>query len=240
MKKGWSSMITVFPSEARYSVDLGWLRSNLSFSFGAYQDPESAAFGPMRVLNDDFVAPKKGFGAHPHSDMEIVSIVLSGKLRHEDSSGNVGVTSWGGIQRMTAGTGILHTEFNASGEEELNLLQMWFMPEKRGLEPSYEITDFDVNSLQGQWVPVVSSRGSEGVAKIHQDLTIYLRRMDNGQTASFETGGKERRIFLFVIEGRVTLNGFSLKSRDSVRVEGERSLDLAAEDNSLIMLIDMP
>lgn len=141
---------------------------------------------------------------------------------------------------MTAGTGILHTEFNASGEEELNLLQMWFMPEKRGLEPSYEITDFDVNSLQGQWVPVVSSRGSEGVAKIHQDLTIYLRRMDNGQTASFETGGKERRIFLFVIEGRVTLNGFSLKSRDSVRVEGERSLDLAAEDNSLIMLIDMP
>lgn len=233
-------MIKVFPAEDRYSVDLGWLRSHLSFSFGAYQDPDNTAFGPMRVLNDDFIAPIKGFGAHPHSDMEIVSIVLSGKLRHEDSLGNVGVTSWGGIQRMTAGSGILHTEFNASSDEEVNLLQMWFMPEKRGLEPSYEITEFDVNSLQGQWVPVVSGQASERVAKIHQDVSIYLRRMDSGETASFESGDKDRRIFLFVIEGQVTLNGCSLKSRDSARVEGERSFEITAEDNSLIMLIDMP
>jgi quercetin 2,3-dioxygenase len=233
-------MITLYPSETRYSSDLGWLRSNFSFSFADYHDPENTAFGPMRVLNDDFIAPTRGFGAHPHSDMEIVSIVLSGKLRHEDSLGNVGVTSWGEIQRMTAGTGILHTEFNASEDEELNLLQLWFMPVTRGLNPSYEITKFDVNSLEGGWVPVVSNKSSEHVAKVHQDLSIYLRRMKALETANFETTREDRRIFLFVIEGQMTINQLSLKPRDSIRVEGEKSLTITAEENSLIMLIELP
>jgi quercetin 2,3-dioxygenase len=233
-------MITLYPSETRYSSNLGWLRSNFSFSFADYHDPENTAFGPMRVLNDDFIAPTRGFGAHPHSDMEIVSIVLSGKLRHEDSLGNVGVTSWGEIQRMTAGIGILHTEFNASEDEELNLLQLWFMPETRGLNPSYEITKFDVNSLEGSWVPVVSNKSSEHVAKVHQDLSIYLRRMKALETASFEPARDNRRIFLFVIEGQMTINRLSLKPRDSIRVEGEKSLTITAEENSLIMLIELP
>jgi quercetin 2,3-dioxygenase len=235
-------MITVYPSETRYSVDQGWLRSSFSFSFGPYYDPENTSFGPMRVLNDDYVAPKKGFGAHPHSDMEIVSIVLSGKLRHEDSLGNVGVTSWGEIQRMSAGTGIIHTEFSASENEELNLLQMWFMPEKRGIAPSYEITEFNVDSLQKDWIPVVSKKEEMHVAKIHQDISIYLRRLNKNQEVSFESSSLgSRRFFLFVIDGHVTLNKqLGLKFRDSARIEGESVLKITANEKSLIMLIDLP
>ncbi len=233
-------MITIYPSETRFKADQGWLKSNFSFSFGPYYDSDNTSFGPMRVLNDDYVASTKGFGAHPHSDMEIVSIVLKGKLRHEDSLGNAGTTAWGEIQRMTAGTGIVHTEFSASEDEELNLLQMWFTPEKRGLDPSYEITDFDVNALDGQWLPVVSKQALEHIAKIHQDMTIYLRKLGNHQEAVFETP-EDRRIFLFVIEGGLTFNkDYTLNVRDSARIEGESKLEITADADSLIMLIDLP
>lgn len=234
-------MIDVRPASSRFSADSGWLRSNFSFSFGPYNDPDNTRFGPMRVLNDDFIAPQKGFGAHPHSDMEVVSIVLTGQLRHADNLGNIGVTSWGEVQRMTAGTGIIHTEFSASDAEELNLLQMWFMPDHRGLPPSYEITRFDPESLYGQWVPVVSNRNpSSRVAAIHQDMTIYLSRVATGESLQFETSAS-RRIFLFVIEGKVTINGeHVLGERDSARMAELAQLDVQAEADALVMLIDLP
>jgi quercetin 2,3-dioxygenase len=233
-------MIAVFPAESRYSAKSDWLQSSFSFSFGPYYDPQNTSFGPMRVLNDDYVAPGRGFGAHPHSDMEVVSIVLQGKLKHQDNLGNVGVTSWGAIQRMTAGTGIVHTEFNASTDETLNLLQMWFMPEQKGLEPSYEITNFDVDSLNGQLVPVVSKQPSEHVAKIHQDLTIYLTALEPGQSVDFDTN-VNRKVFLFVIEGKLTVNkNTELGTRDSARVTEESHLKLTASTNTRLMLIDLP
>ncbi|ALS26795.1 pirin family protein [Paenibacillus cisolokensis] len=238
-------MIQRFPAEGRYRTNHGWLRSSFSFSFAEYYDPHNLQFGPMRVLNDDWIAPGTGFGMHPHKEMEIVTVVLSGRLQHRDSIGNAAQTGWGGIQRMSAGTGIFHSEHNASKDEPLELLQMWFIPEKNGLTPSYETTQFDTASLQDRLVPVVS--GDEHVAeagkvaRIHQDMTIYLAEPRNGATLT-HTQPEGRRVFLFVIEGGIRLgDGTVLKRRDSARIENEPELALTAEaDGSRIMLIDLP
>lgn len=140
-------MFTIYPAASRFSFDKGWLRGSHSFSFAEYQDENNTAFGPMRVCNDDVITPGRGFGAHPHSDMEIVSIVLYGELRHEDNRGHVAVTRFGGIQRMSAAHGIIHTEHNASQTEDVSLLQLWFSPHTRGLKPSYEIAQRSILSV---------------------------------------------------------------------------------------------
>jgi quercetin 2,3-dioxygenase len=233
-------LISLYPASSRFSAEQDWLKSNFSFSFGPYHDKENTSFGPMRVLNDDYVAAGRGFGAHPHSDMEVVSIVLSGKMRHQDNLGNDATTSFGEVQRMSAGTGIIHTEFNASETDELNLLQMWFMPSERGLPPSYETTTFDVDAVRGQWVPVAGQQTAAHVAKIHQDMTIYLSRLDDGQEISFSTQ-PSRRVFLFVIEGEVRVNEQdTLADRDSARITGESELTIKAVNHTLLMLIDLP
>ncbi|MCM3173984.1 pirin family protein [Paenibacillus sp. MER 99-2] len=233
-------MINLIPSDARSSFDRGWLRGSHSFSFGEYQDPENTAFGPMRVANDDVIAPGRGFGAHPHSDMEIVSIVLNGKLRHEDNLGNVAVTSFGGIQRMSAGSGVIHTEHNASDQEEVRLLQLWFMPHTRGLKPSYETTSFDPDALTGHLVPIVSAEGGSRIASIQQDMTIYLSRLVKGDTLSFQQAAG-RRSYIFAIEGKLALNGEShLSTGDTARIEETPSLELQASEDVFFMLIDLP
>lgn len=234
-------MIQVFPAASRYSVDHGWLKTSLSFSFADYYDPDNTNFGPMRVLNDDHIAPARGFGAHPHSDMEIVSIVLKGQMRHEDNLGNRVVTRFGEVQRMSAGTGAIHTEFNSSRTDELNLLQMWFMPERNGLEPSYEATKFDVSRLSGNLLPVVSHTPSDAsVAKIHQDFTIYLSRLEDGDSLDF-TQTENRRVFLFIIDGQVTLNEATvLQKRDSARITEVTNLHITASAGTLLLLIDLP
>lgn len=233
-------MINVIPSDSRSSFDRGWLRGNHSFSFGEYQDPENTAFGPMRVANDDIIAPGRGFGAHPHSDMEIVSIVLNGKLRHEDNLGNVAVTSFGGIQRMSAGSGMIHTEHNASDSEEVRILQLWFMPHTKGLEPSYETTSFDPDALAGKLVPVVSPEGGARIASIQQDMTIYLGRLAAGQTLTYEQA-EDRRMYIFAIEGKLGLNGeYQLNEGDTARVEQTTSMNLDASEDAFYMLIDLP
>jgi redox-sensitive bicupin YhaK (pirin superfamily) len=237
-------MIKIVPAASRFSFDKGWLRGSHSFSFAEYQDENNTEFGPMRVCNDDVIAPGRGFGAHPHSDMEIVSIVLYGELRHEDNRGHVAVTNFGGIQRMSAGSGIIHTEHNASQAEDVSLLQLWFSPHTRGLEPSYEATAFNPESLHGRLLPVVSGEripGTEGeVATIHQDLTIYLSKLQPGERVEF-TQDEGRRVFLFVIEGTLHVNGeHILGGRDSARVEQELHLSLEAQEPVFYMLIDLP
>lgn len=233
-------MIRVYPSESRHTFDHGWLRGGHSFSFGDYHDPDNMAFGPMRVCNDDVIAPGRGFGAHPHSDMEIVSIVLSGELRHEDNLGNVATSSFGGIQRMSAGTGIIHSEHNASTDEEVHLLQLWFMPEERGSIPSYTTSKYDPSELDGALLQVVSQYGDDNVADIGQDITIYLSRLEEGDSIPFRQ--KEgRRVFLFVIEGGLIVNETTeLGKRDSARVENTPKLDMVAVEDSFFMLIDLP
>lgn len=233
-------MITVYPAESAHRFDHGWLKGSHLFSFGDFYDPDNTAFGPMRVCNDDTILPGKGFGAHPHSDMEIVSIVLSGVLRHEDNLGNVAETSFGGIQRMSAGTGAIHTEHNPSDSEPVRLLQLWFMPRTRGTAPSYTTGRFDPAKLAGRLLPVVSAESSAEIVDIAQDMTIYLGRAQAGERLEFrqEHG---RRIFIYVIEGQITLNGEAvLKPGDSARIHSVSHLELNAGEDTLVMLIDLP
>lgn len=233
-------MITVYPAESAHRFDHGWLKGSHVFSFGDYYDPENTAFGPMRVCNDDTIAPGRGFGAHPHSDMEIVSIVLSGVLRHEDNLGNVAETSFGGIQRMSAGTGAIHTEHNPSDSEPVRLLQLWFMPRTRGTAPSYATGRFDPAKLDGQLLPVVAAEASESTVGIAQDMTIYLGRAQAGEQLEFRQA-PGRRSFVYLVEGQLTLNGEAvLQPGDSARIQGVEELELKAEENILVMVIDLP
>ncbi|OCA81299.1 pirin family protein [Pseudobacillus wudalianchiensis] len=234
-------MITIYPANARYTADHGWLKSNFSFSFAEYYDPENMSFGPMRVLNDDIVKPLRGFGAHPHREMEIVSIVLEGYLKHEDSAGHSETTTFGGVQRMSAGTGVVHSEVNPSSTENVNFLQLWFEPEQHRLTPSYEKTSFDVEKMQNHLLPVVSKEhASDQTAYIHQDLTIYLSDLEKDRKITF-TQREGRRIFLFVIEGDLLLDGETvLNKRDSARITDMNRLQLETESGARFMLIDLP
>ncbi|UII56759.1 pirin family protein [Cytobacillus spongiae] len=233
-------MITVYPAEKRFSADHGWLKTSFSFSFAEYYDPTNMNFGPMRVLNDDFIAPNRGFGTHPHKEMEIVSIVLEGQLKHEDSTGQTATTTFGEIQRMSAGTGVFHSEVNPSSTEEVNLLQLWFIPESNGIEPSYEKTSFDMDALKNKLLPVVSKQSKEGIAHIHQDLTIYLSDLEEGKIIQFEQK-PGRKVFLFTIEGNLKINeDFELAKRDSARITETETVHIKANSNSRLMLIDLP
>ncbi len=232
-------MIKVYPDSERHKTDMGWLQSRPSFSFGAYADPDNTAFGVMRVCNDEVLAPGRGFGAHPHSDMEIVSIVLEGSIRHEDNLGNAETTSVGGLQRMSAGTGIVHAEFNPSDEEPLRLLQIWFMPRERGLPPSYEAVRYEASKLINTLLPVASHTGSDNIALLNQDMTIYLSRLESGKQLEY-TQLEGRRMYMFVIEGAVQVNGTILGNGDSARMEGESHLKLEANQSAFFMLIDLP
>lgn len=234
-------MITVNPAAGRFSADHGWLQSNFSFSFAEYRDPDNMHFGPLRVLNDDFIAPLKGFGSHPHKEMEIVSVVLKGELQHQDSTGNREVIRYGEVQRMTAGTGIVHSEMNPSANETVNLLQLWFMPNEQGLQPSYEQIAYNLSAMKNRLLPVVSNKThADKTAFIHQDLTLYLSELEAGQSLTFrqEAG---RRIYLFVIEGELTLNGEQpLGKRDAARINGVEELSLQTAAGASFMLIDLP
>lgn len=232
-------MIRIFPASSRYSNDLGWLKSNLSFSFADYYDPDNVGFGPLRVFNDDSIAGHRGFGAHPHREMEIVSVVLSGQLKHEDSLGHTAVTTYGGIQRMTAGSGIIHSEMNP-GDEDVSLLQLWFTPERTGLAPSYETSEYDPEAMVNRLLPIVSSEPGPGVARIHQDMTIYLSRPEPERQLDF-TQAEGRRMYVFVIDGDLTLNGeYQLAQRDAARIEATPQLSLRTETGARFMLIDLP
>lgn len=193
----------------------------------------------MRVCNDDLVAGGKGFGPHPHSDMEIVTVVLRGQVKHEDNLGNVEVTKEGQVQRMSAGSGIIHAEYNASESEELQFLQLWFMPRERGGAPSYETSSYEPSQMVNHLLPVVSHTGSEQVASINQDLTIYLSRLERRNELSFhqEAG---RRVFLFIIEGELEVSGHVLETRDTARIQNVPHLQLAAKEDTTYMLIDLP
>lgn len=232
-------MIHVYPSDSRHFVDRGWLKSHASFSFGDYFDPHNTSFGVMRVMNDDTVAGGEGFGPHPHCDMEIVSVVLAGAIRHQDSLGHTVETKAGGIQRMTAGSGVVHAEYNASASEPMRILQLWFMPDERGREPSFETCGFREEELTDRLMPVVTREGGPGQVSIHQDLTLCLGRPRAGRELVFrqEPG---RLIYLFVIDGELKANGVELERGDAARISHTPELTLASRTDSYVMLIDLP
>ncbi|MDM5332106.1 pirin family protein [Ureibacillus composti] len=233
-------MIQLNPANNRFTAKGDWQESHFSFSFGPYYDEENIQFGPLRVLNDDIVQPGKGFGIHPHREAEIVSIVLKGQLKHEDNLGNVGFLEYGNVQRMTAGTGVLHSEVNPTLDEETHFLQLWILPNQKQLTPSYEDITFDPEKLRNELLPVVSNNPRENVAMIHQDVTLYLSKIDAGKEVHFEQG-QGRKIYVFVIEGEVRLNDeVTLQRRDDARITDLHALTLQAKQDSFILLIDLP
>ncbi|TXK75899.1 pirin family protein [Paenibacillus sp. N3.4] len=232
-------MIQVFPAQTRSTIDLGWLTSHRSFSFGDYFDEENVGFGIMRVCNDDDIAEGRGFGPHPHSDMEIVSIVLSGAIKHEDSLGHVAITAANGVQRMSAGSGVIHAEYNASETEPMSLFQLWFMPAKRGMEPSFENVTYEPDAMMNALLPVVTPEGGENKAKIHQDMSIYLSKLDAGKELVFSQG-ENRRIFLMVISGKLSANAAVLETKDSARMQAEQTVTIRGLEDTHFMLIDLP
>lgn len=235
-------MIRIFPGTSRFHADHGWLNSRFSFSFAEYYDPGNLRFGPLRVLNDDIVQPGTGFGTHPHREMEIVTVVLGGELQHEDSTGNKGIIRYGEIQRMSAGTGILHSEVNPSSEHPVNFLQLWIEPSERGLTPSYEQIRYTPEAMKNSLLPVVSRQQHEEnrVAYIHQDTTIYLSKLEAGREIDFHQPSG-RKIFLFVMEGDLKLNGdHPLEHKDAARIEDVTDLHIHSDNGSFFMLIDLP
>jgi quercetin 2,3-dioxygenase len=232
-------MIRIIPSEKRYKADHGWLITYHSFSFAEYYDPNNIRFGALRVFNDDTVQPGRGFGEHPHADMEIMTYVIDGTLEHRDSLGNRGLLHAGEVQRMTAGTGIIHSEYNPSEEKPVHFLQIWFLPERRGLTPSWEQKKFPSEQKRNRLLPVVSGRPAEGALYIHQDVTVYLSRLEAGRQIHHrqEAG---RRMYLFVIDGAVSVDGeHPMKAGDSARITGLSELTVSTGEGAEFMLMDL-
>ncbi len=232
-------MLTLRKAEERGRANLGWLDSRHSFSFGHYYDPNHMGFGPLRVINDDRVAPGGGFPTHPHGDMEIVSYVLEGGLAHKDSLGTGSVIRPGDVQRMSAGSGIRHSEFNASKTEPAHFLQIWIEPERKGLEPGYEQKTFPVEDKRGKLRLVGSRDGRDGSVTIHQDVDLYATLLDDGAAVS-HTLKAGRNAWAQVATGTATLNGEQLYPGDGVAVTEPGELKLVGtSQDAEILLFDM-
>jgi redox-sensitive bicupin YhaK (pirin superfamily) len=227
--------VTLRPSAARGLTDFGWLHSRHSFSFGTYMDPDHMGFGSLRVINDDIVEPGQGFGTHPHRDMEIISIVVEGELEHRDSLGTGSVIRPGEVQRMSAGTGILHSEFNPSPDRWLRFLQIWIEPEAPGLTPSYEQMRFSHDRGTGL-VLVGSPDGRDGSVTIHQDVLLHRARLEAGETARL-VSDEGRRQWIQVIDGAVESAGRSATAGDGLALENAGAVELAATTEKTDVLV---
>jgi redox-sensitive bicupin YhaK (pirin superfamily) len=231
-------MITVRPAAERGQTRLGWLDSRHSFSFGDFYDPDHIQFRSLRVLNDDKVAPGGGFGMHPHRDFEIVSYVLSGALEHKDSLGSGSVLRAGEVQRITAGTGVMHSEFNPSPTEPVHFLQIWLTPERRGLTPGYEQKVFAAGDRRGQWRLVASRYGRDGSVTIYQDAELYVTILEPGESATHELR-RSRHGWLQVARGAVTLNGRALAAGDGAAISDESAVMVTATEAAEVLLFDL-
>jgi len=237
MKAMMTGGSSVQRSADRAAFDLGWLQTKHSFSFADYYDPQNVNWGALRVFNDDVVQPGKGFDAHPHRDMEILSYVLEGELEHKDSMGNVGVVRPGAVQYLSAGTGITHAEYNHSADEPLHFVQMWVLPRARGLAPRYGQVDYTLQERRNRWLAIAS--GEPGVISkipLWQDATAYVSRLEGrGLVHNVRPG---RYAFLFVADGEALVNGRPLERGDATRVSGP--LELEVSGTAELVLWDLP
>jgi len=231
-------MINVRHSKDRGHFDFGWLDTRHTFSFGEYQDPKQMQFRSLRVINEDWVQPGQGFGTHPHRDMEILTWVLEGALEHKDSLGSGGVIRPGELQRMSAGTGILHSEFNASATEPVHLLQIWILPEAKGLAPRYGRTGFIAEGTHNRLQFLASRSGRGGTLDIHPDLELRVADLDAGAAleAALEPG---RHAWIQVAKGGLTVNGVALTAGDGAALSGETTLKISAAEPSQLLLFDL-
>lgn len=231
-------MIDVIRSDSRGAADHGWLRSKHTFSFADYHNPSMMGFANLRVVNEDWIEPGQGFGTHPHRDMEIVTYMIDGALEHKDSMGNGSVIRPGELQRMTAGTGVFHSEFNHSGDEQAHLLQIWILPEQKGLQPGYEQKLFPQEEKHNQWCLVASRDGRDGSLTIHQDANLLSTVLDK-DTEIEHTFEGNRNGFLQVVRGSVDFDGAQLSAGDAVTTRNQAAFSVRAIEEAELLLIDM-
>ena len=232
-------MITVRSGSDRGKANFGWLDSRHTFSFGNYYDPAHMGFGTLRVINEDKVTPSQGFSTHGHRDMEIISYVLSGELAHKDNIGNGSIIRPGDVQRMSAGTGILHSEYNASDTDSVHFLQIWVLPEQTGIDPGYEQTYFAPSEKQGRLRLVGSRDGRDGSVIIHQDLNLYAANLSAPETVT-QAIAPGRVAWVHVARGAVNLNGHDLTAGDGAAVSDEATLTIIGNgDDSEVLVFDM-
>jgi redox-sensitive bicupin YhaK (pirin superfamily) len=230
-------MITTRKANERGHAEHGWLDSYHTFSFADYYDPKWMGFRSLRVINDDLVMPRMGFGMHPHRDMEIITYILNGQLAHKDSMGNGRTITPGEFQYMSAGTGVLHSEQNPSGTEPVRLLQIWIQPDEKSVTPNYAEKSMK-DAAAGALHLITSKSGRDGSIAIHQDADLYLGKLDAGQTVTHKiTPG--RHAWLHVAEGEITLNGLTLSGGDAAAISDERALELRGAKTSQVLLFDL-
>lgn len=232
-------MIELRPGGERGYADHGWLRSFHSFSFAGYHDPAHMGYGPLRVINEDRVAPGTGFGTHGHRDMEIISYVLEGALGHKDSMGNGSTIVPGDVQRMSAGRGVMHSEYNYEKAGQTHFLQIWIEPSRRGIEPGYEQKHFDAAARRGRLRLIASPEGAEGSVTIHQDARVYAGLFEGAERASHPLA-PGRRAYVHVARGRLTVNGHALDAGDALKASQVPSIELSGGEGAEVLVFDLP
>jgi redox-sensitive bicupin YhaK (pirin superfamily) len=231
-------MIEIRPAAARGHADHGWLNTWHSFSFADYYDPNNMGFRSLRVINEDFIAPAMGFGMHPHRDMEIITYVLEGAIRHKDNLGNGSVIVPGEVQRMSAGTGIVHSEFNGSESEQAHLLQIWIMPDKRAAEPGYDQRPFPKTEIDGRLRLVASRDGRDGALSINQDVDLYASSLEAGTRLEHRLA-PGRYAWVQVARGGLNINGTTLAAGDGAAISDEERLAIEATESAEFLLFDL-
>ena len=226
-------------SQERGYADHGWLKSFHSFSFADYYDPNFMGFGPLRVINEDKVTPGMGFGTHGHKNMEIISYVLDGELAHKDNMGNIQAILPNEVQRMSAGTGVMHSEFNHSIDKTTHFLQIWIQPNVLGIEPSYEQTYFDPAQKRGKLRLIASPDGSNGSVTIHADAKVYAALIDQSETCSHSLDAN-RAAYVHIARGSVAINGETLNAGDAAMIAEESAITLSTGNNAEVLLFDLP
>lgn len=230
-----------FPENTRGNADYGWLQAKYAFSFGNFYDAKREQFGKLRVLNDDIIAPSKGFGTHPHRNMEIISIPLSGALAHKDSLGHESIIHTGEVQVMSAGSGIEHSEYNPSDNEATNLLQIWLFPNKANVMPRYDQKTFDFENLENNYKTVVGPENfSENALWIHQDAYLSIGNITAHQQLNYSLYNEENLVYLFLISGKVNINDTILSPKDAFGVWETENIALEAEENAKVLIIETP
>jgi redox-sensitive bicupin YhaK (pirin superfamily) len=230
--------IEIRRGEDRGHFDFGWLKTYHSFSFGDYHDPNNVQFGPLRVLNEDFIKAGQGFGAHSHRDMEIVTYVLGGAVAHKDSTGGTGTIKAGEVQRMSAGTGVQHSEFNASDREPVHLLQVWFMPERPSIKPGYQQEEAPGDGTN-KFVDVATPTGGDGALKIHQDVVFKILNLEKGRSAVASIRQGRLGYLHNSMVGTIELNGTRLAPGDGAKIRGPEQLTVSALETARVVLFDM-
>ncbi len=230
--------VNIIPADKRHFTDMGWLQTYWLFSFSNYYDPANMGHGKLRVFNDDVVRSGTGFPTHPHEEMEIITIVLKGEISHKDSMGNGGVIRAGEVQRMSAGTGLTHSEYN-DATRDLHFYQVWILPDQPGLTPSYEQKTYTDADFKNVLFPLASGQGKDGAVSFHTDATIYRSQLEAGRRLQHATQ-PDRKIFIYVTAGNLRVKGELLTAKDQARLDGVEALELVSDKDSDFILIDAP